>query len=106
MKRLVTLAVLLALTGAIQGAAPEQEAYWWLDEIRECAFVLSTAQSGKVAQWPRMSVPAGSGVLPLPPAKGKITLDGKLNEAAWKHATTFPVGPLFGPWREGRPFTC
>jgi len=101
MRRFATLAVLLALTGPMQGAAPEQEAYWWLDEIRECAFALSKAQSGRVSQWPRMSVPAGSGVLPLPPAKGKITLDGKLNEAAWKHATTFPVGPLFGPWREG-----
>ena len=101
MKRLVILVVLLALTGPMQGAAPEQEAYWWLDEIRECAFTLSKAQSGKVAQWPRMSVPAGSGTLPLPPVKGSITLDGKLDEPAWKQATSFPVGPLFGPWREG-----
>jgi len=101
MNRLATLGVLLALVAGARGAAPEQEAYWWLDEIRECAFALSKARSGKVAQWPRMSVPAGSGVLPVPPAKGAIALDGKLDEPAWEQATSFPVGPLFGPWREG-----
>ncbi|MBM4049301.1 MAG: hypothetical protein FJ279_29750, partial [Planctomycetes bacterium] len=99
----VFLFAMLALPWTLAWANPtaEQEAYWWQDELREVAFALSKARTGKVAQWPRMTVTAGSGILPLPRATGPITVDGKLDEPAWTTATTFPVGPLFGPWREG-----
>ena len=108
MRPVATFLAAVVLLGAPRAAQPaggygsaEQEAYWWLDEIRQCAFDLSRATGGAVSRWPQMAVPAGSGVLPLPNAAGAIRIDGRLNEAAWKAATSFPVGPLFGPWREG-----
>jgi len=89
--------------GAPAGAEPtaEQETYWWQDEIRTVAQDVSKARTGRVAQWPRMTVPAGSATLPLPKAAGPVVADGKLDEKAWAHATRFPVGPVFAPWREG-----
>jgi hypothetical protein len=79
----------------------ERMAYWWLDEIRTASFALSKARTGRVATWPRMTVPAGSGTLPLPKANGAVEIDGLLDEPAWQQATRFPVGPIFGPWRDG-----
>jgi len=75
--------------------------YWRLDEMRVVAQSLSKAKTGAVAKWPRMTTPAGSAVLPLPQAAEPITADGKLDEAAWRQATSFPVGPLFADWRQG-----
>jgi len=89
---------------AVAEPTPQQAVYWWQDEIRTAAFALSEARTGKVAQWPRMTVPAGSATLPLPTVTGPITPNGKLDEAAWKDATSFPVGPIFDRWRGG-PFT-
>ncbi len=83
---------------------PEQLLYWWQDELRTVAHELSIARTGSVAQWPRMTVPAGSAVLPLPRAATAIQADGRLDEPAWKQATTFPVGPIFDDWRSG-PFS-
>jgi len=95
-------AALASFRGGLRAEpTPEQEAYWWLDEIRTVAFALSTSRTGRVAQWPRMTVRAGSGTLPLPRASGPIVADGRLDEPAWGQATSFPVGPLFGPWRDG-----
>ena len=91
----------VVVSGAARAASAEREAYWWLDEIRAAAWEVSRARTGAVAQWPRMAVPAGAGTLPLPPAAGAIALDGCLDEDAWEQATSFPVGPVFGPWREG-----
>ncbi len=79
----------------------ERETYWWLDEIRSAAWQLAEAEHGKVAQWPRMTAAAGSGTLTLPPARTPIEVDGRLDDEAWKRATTFPVGPLFAGWRRG-----
>ena len=95
-------AVALALAG-VSRAAPRavHEAYWWLDEVRAAAFAISTARSGRVAQWPRMAVPLGSATLPLPRANSPIVLNGKLDDQAWSQATAFPAGPVFGPWRTG-----
>ena len=80
---------------------PRQAAYWWQDELREVAFSWSQAQTGSVAQWPRMTVPAGAITMPLPEATGPIQVDGKLDEPAWQHATSFPVGPVFDDWGSG-----
>jgi len=95
---------LVLCTAALGAPTPEQVAYWWQDELRTVAFGLSVARAGRVSQWPRLTVPAGSATLPLPKATGPVSADGKLDEKAWAEATRFPVGPLFGPWEEG-PFT-
>ena len=79
----------------------QQTYYWWQDEIRSTAFELSIARTGAVAQWGRMTVPAGSAVMPVPPATGPIEADGKLDEPAWQDATLFPVGPIFDDWQRG-----
>ena len=52
---------LIPLATAVVTAAParEQQMYWWQDEIRTASFALSQTRSGRVSQWPRMSVPAG-----------------------------------------------
>ena len=94
---LIALAGCLAapLPSAQAEHTPEQAAYWWQDEIRDVAFALSRARTGDVAQWPRMSLPAGSITMPIPPASGPIQPDGKLDEPAWQHATSFPAGPVF-----------
>ena len=92
----------VAACPAAWGGTPEQQAYWWLDELRTVAFGLSTARTGKVARWPRTVVPAGSGALPLPHATGPMAAEERLDpDEAWTHATTCPVGPIFGPWTEG-----
>jgi len=92
-----------ASTGRTESAA-SQTLYWWQDEIRSVAFAIHAARTGQVAQWPRMSVPAGQATLPLPRAAGAIVADGQLDEPAWNQATSFPVGPLFDQWQAG-PFT-
>ena len=79
----------------------EQAIYWWQDEIREASFAVSRAQTGRAAQWPQMSVPAGAATLPLGRATGPIEADGRLEEEAWQHATRFPVGPVFDQWLAG-----
>lgn len=89
---------------AVPEPRPEQLLYWWHDEIRTVAHAVSIARTGSAAQWPRMSVAAGSAVLPLPRAATAIQLDGRLGEPAWQQATTFPVGPVFDDWRSG-PFS-
>ncbi len=81
--------------------APEQEHYWWQDEMRQVAAALSMAESGSVARWPRMTVAAGAATLPLPLADSTVTCDGRLDEQAWLHATSFPVGPIFDRWADG-----
>ena len=73
--------------------SPQQAMYWWQDEIRSVAFAVSTAHSGQVAQWPKMSVPAGQAVLPLPIATGAVRADGHLDEEAWKRRPAFPWDP-------------
>lgn len=78
-----------------------QAAYWWQDELRTVAFALSESRTGKPAQWPQMTVPAGSAVLPLPGVEGPIQPDGKLDEPQWQQATCYPVGPIFESWRRG-----
>jgi hypothetical protein len=98
--------LVLALAALLHGPAwaapgPEQETYWWMDELRAAAFALGEARTGKVSCWPNLAIPAGSALLPLPPAAGPVTVDGTLDEPAWQKATTFPVGPVFGPWRDG-----
>ncbi|HOD82506.1 MAG: translocation protein TolB [Planctomycetes bacterium ADurb.Bin126] len=104
--RASAIAVLLALLlspAAGDGAGlstPQQEAFWWQDEIRTAAFAISRARTGQVASWPRMTVQAGSGVLPLPPATGPVACDGKLADGEWSAATRF-FAIVFGPWREG-----
>lgn len=99
----VLLAISCATATATSAAepTPQQEAYWWQDEIRTVAFQLSLSRSGKIAQWPRMTVSAGSATMPLPEATGPIVVDGKLDEAAWSQATSFPVGPIFAGWQDG-----
>ena len=109
MLALLTITMFLARVATAENvtldeASPQQAMYWWQDEIRSVAFAVSTARSGQIAQWPKMSVPAGQAVLPLPIATGAISADGHLDEEAWKHATSFPVGPLFDAWQAG-PFT-
>ncbi|NUQ66232.1 MAG: hypothetical protein HUU20_27545 [Pirellulales bacterium] len=103
LKSLACLAASLAFLPAARSAepTPEQTLYWWQDEIRTAAFALSEARTGKVAQWPQISVPAGSAVLPLPNVASPIRPDGRLDEAAWQKATRFPVGPVFDQWRQG-----
>ncbi len=86
---------------ALAQATPQQAVYWWQDEIREAAFAWSEAESGQVAQWPRMTVAAGSATMPLPKAAGPIQADGRPDENAWQRATSFPVGPIFDDWRRG-----
>jgi len=81
-----------------------QQWYWWQDEMRSVAWALSTARTGKVARWPRMTTAVGSATLPLPEVSGLITIDGRLDEPAWGAVTTFPVGPIFPGWQEG-PFS-
>ena len=98
----IGLSLLLLCGWSWADISPEREAYWWLDEIRTVAFELSQARTGRIAQWPSMVTPGGSGVLPVPKAAGTIACDGELNEAAWGQATTFPIGPVFGPWRDGQ----
>jgi len=78
-----------------------REAYWWQDELRHVAFALGKARDGRVSQWPRMIAAAGKARLPLPRVAGPIKADGRLDEKGWAKATRFPVGPVFGPWREG-----
>ena len=92
---------LLLPTAALADPTPQQAAWWWQDEIRTCAFALGRARTGNVAQWPRIAVPAGSAVMPLPLAASPVQADGKLDEPAWQTATTFPVGPVFDAWRDG-----
>lgn len=100
-----TLLSLVPLATAANAApSAEQQWYWWQDEIRSVAFAWSRVRSGQVAQWPRMSVPAGTATLPVPRASSAVTVDGRLDEEAWKSATRFPVGPLFDAWQQG-PFT-
>ena len=95
-----TLAISLAASAAWCGEVSSQrQGYWWMDEIRTAAHSLSVARSGKVAKWPRMTIGSGSGVMPLPNATGPIQADGKLDEPAWKKATSFPVGPIFSDCR-------
>ena len=91
---------LLALLALIRGSllsspAPEEEAYWWQDELRTVAFDLAASRSGEISRWPRLTVPAGSGTLPLP------EVSAREGDDCWSEATTFPVGPVFLPWREG-----
>ncbi|MBN2475962.1 MAG: PD40 domain-containing protein [Pirellulales bacterium] len=95
--------VLLACHAIAAGAepTPRQAAYWWQDEIRSLAFALGKARTGQVAQWPGMTVPAGSATVPLPLATGPITADGRLDEQAWQCATRLPVGPIFDAWGAG-----
>ena len=94
----------LAFSSAVSQAepTPEQEAYWWLDEIRSAAFALSKARTGRVSQWPRLSVPAGSGTFPVPQVSELLADGNGVEPAAWARATSFPVGPIFGPWRDGQ----
>lgn len=80
---------------------PEQAIYWWQDEIRTASFALSKMQTGRVAQWPKMTVPAGTAAMPVPPAGSPIRIDGRLDEDAWSRATRFPVGPVFDRWQSG-----
>ena len=94
-------AAIVLLGGVALSATPQQRAYWWQDELRTAAFAVSKARTGRVAQWPRMHVAAGSATMPLPAVTGEIRCDGKLDEPAWAAATSFPLGPLFGPWRTG-----
>ncbi|MBM3476280.1 MAG: hypothetical protein FJX75_23655, partial [Armatimonadetes bacterium] len=91
----VALALTLLATGAAPAATPAREAYWWLDEVRSVAFALSRARTGEVSRWPQMTAPAGSLRLPLPGVPRKPT------GAEWRTVTSFPVGPLFGPWDAG-----
>ncbi|MHC4146008.1 MAG: hypothetical protein ACYSWW_28390 [Planctomycetota bacterium] len=77
------------------------ERYWWLDEIRTAAQALARARDGRAAQWPDMIVAAGTGTLPAPQVTTAIRTDGRLDEAAWRSATSFPVGPIFADWRHG-----
>ncbi len=80
---------------------PVHERYWWLDEMRTVAGALGTARTGQVATWPTMTVEAGWATLPLPEAAAPVKIDGKLDELAWQHATSLPVGPIFADWQEG-----
>ncbi|MHC4146002.1 MAG: hypothetical protein ACYSUD_14605, partial [Planctomycetota bacterium] len=80
---------------------PLNERYWWLDEIRTAAQALATARNGRTAQWPDMIVAAGTGTMPAPKVTTAIRTDGRLDEAAWRSATSFPVGPIFADWRHG-----
>ena len=79
----------------------EQAIYWWQDELRVTAALLSEARTGQVAQWPQMAVPAGNLTLPLPACASPIQADGKLDEKAWEQATQFFVGPVFDVWSQG-----
>lgn len=89
---------------ALAEATPQQELYWWQDEMRQVAGQIAILRSGQISQWPQIAVETGSAVIPLPPAQGKITCDGRLDEPVWQAATTFPIGPIFDDWRAG-PFT-
>ncbi|UCD51701.1 MAG: hypothetical protein JSW27_03540, partial [Phycisphaerales bacterium] len=80
---------------------PIHERYWWLDEIRTVSQALGRARTGRVATWPRMTVEAGWGTLPLPEAASPVKIDGKLDEFAWQKATSLPVGPIFAGWQDG-----
>ena len=82
--------------------AADQAVYWWQDEIRSAGFALSTARTGQVGQWPKITVPAGAVTMPVPMVMGgKIAVDGRLDEEAWDRATCFPVGPVFDEWTRG-----
>ena len=103
-RRIVGLLVLPALLlpgWASAAPASVQEAYWWLDEIRTAAFALSRQRTGRISRWPRLTAPAGSATLPLPAIESPIVADGRLDELAWRQATSVPIGPVFGPWRDG-----
>lgn len=90
---------------ALAEPTPQQELYWWQDEMREVAAEIGIeGPSRQVSQWPNIAVEIGSGVMPLPQTVGQITCDGKLDEASWDRATSFPIGPIFDNWRAG-PFT-
>ena len=89
---------------ALAEPTPQQELYWWQDEMREVAIDIAMCRSFEVSKWPQIAVETGSAELPLPVAAGEITCDGKLDEASWDRATSFPVGPIFDNWRAG-PFT-
>ncbi|NQT87565.1 PD40 domain-containing protein, partial [bacterium] len=100
--RLPWLALSLCLLRLPCHAAPtpEQQLYWWQDEIRTVAWELAAAQKRAIPRWPRFSAPAGQGILPVP----TVALDDPLGDDFPEGATSFPVGPLFGPWADG-PFT-
>ncbi|MGA2616038.1 MAG: LamG-like jellyroll fold domain-containing protein [Thermoguttaceae bacterium] len=83
---------------------PQQALYWWQDELRTVAAALGKSSTGQVAQWPAMTVTAGTAALPLPPTPGRPGSDGRLEESAWHGATRFTVGPLFDDWARG-PFS-
>ena len=91
----------LSTVGALAEPTGEQALYYWQDQIRTAGFQLGEARTGTVAQWPRMSTPAGAVTISLPAATGPIRVDGKLDEAAWEKATSFPVGPIFDDWHRG-----
>ena len=94
---------ILAASSGWAEPAVDQAVYWWQDEIRSAGFELSTARTGKVAEWPKMTVPAGAATMPVPAMAvgAKITVDGRLDEEAWERATSFPVGPVFDEWARG-----
>ncbi|MHC4116845.1 MAG: HzsA-related protein [Planctomycetota bacterium] len=80
---------------------PVHERYWWLDEIRTVSQAFGKAVTGQAAQWPRMTVVAGLGTLPVPEVTTPVRADGRLHEIAWQNATSFPVGPIFADFRRG-----
>jgi hypothetical protein len=98
--------VLAAIAACQQPAAIAEQSsvrtlFWWQDELRCVCQAVSLARTGAIAQWPQMTVPTGSAVLPVPRAATAIVLDGQLDETAWQAATSFPVGPIFDDWRAG-----
>lgn len=101
---LALVTVSMSAQFALAEATPQQELYWWQDEMREVAAEIGIERDRKVSQWPQMAVDIGSGVMPLPQTVGQITCDGRLDEASWDRATSFPIGPIFDNWRAG-PFT-
>jgi hypothetical protein len=101
---LAVVVVSMSARLALAEATPQQELYWWQDEMREVAAEIGLSRSGQVSQWPQIAVETGAAVMPLPSAASQVTCDGKLDELAWEQATSFPVGPIFDNWRAG-PFT-
>ena len=84
---LTALAVLLVASQPIQAQSGAQATYWWQDEIRSVAFDLSKARTGAVAQWPKMTIAAGSIRMPVPTISDSIDADGSLDEPVWQQAT-------------------
>ena len=79
----VVLLAVLSVGGQLADAAsPEQELYWWQDEIRQVAWELSRLRSGSVSQWPNTTIQAGRAKMPVPLAQDPITVDGSLDEPA------------------------